>query len=227
MTFRRVCSLLVFMMAVGAATPAVAQWSSMFPAEEETPEPPQDLPPLPRAAIESGQESDGYQPPLPPNASDYYQQQQRRFPPLPPSRTCSVQDLEGIWRLVVIYEDPPGPETTGFGVNRFQYLMFDKNTVFGKYNSPNTPLPADMVRSEIEKIQQQQGLQQYLLNESAIIYFYSQGIAVDAMACFIVVNERGNFKAGQLILMPPKGQTKTRLAKVYERYNIKSGKQPR
>ena len=224
MIFRRVSAQLVFMMAIAVATPATAQWSTMFPAEEETPEPPQDLPPLPKGAIDRGQDSEGYQPP---NAIDYYQQQQRRFPPLPPSRPCSVQDLAGMWRLVVIYEDPPGTETTGFGVNRFQYLMFDKNTVFGKYNSPNTPLPADMLRGEIEKIQQQQGLQQYLLNESAILYFYSQGIAVDAMACFIVVNERGTYKPGQLILMPPKGQTKTRLAKVYERYNIKPAKQPR
>src|SRR5690606_25071656 len=106
--------------------------------------------------------------------------------------------------------------TNGFRSNRYQYIMFNKDNTYGKYASATVSLPAAMVGAEISK--QQQGLQQYLINETGIAYFYNQGIAVDSMACFIVANPRGPYAIGQMILMPPKGQSKTRLVKLYSRY---------
>jgi hypothetical protein len=208
--------------AAPAHAQAASSWKSFMGGEEKTPEPPQEAPPLPEGAIPL-EEEDEYEPPAaePVNGADYYQQERRQFPSLPPSRPCTMQDVQGMWRLLDVFEDPPGQEMGNFAVNRYQYMLFDKDNVFGKYSSPTISLPAVMLKPEIEKQARQQGLQQYLLNESGVLYFYSQGIATDSMACFIVANERGVFTVGQMLLMPPKGQIKGRLVKSYIRYGAK------
>src|SRR5690606_23180878 len=91
------------------AYPAAAQWSGMFEQEEETPEPPQELPPLPEEAQEYDLEPEIEQVEMP-RAADYYQQRRREFPPLPPASPCKLSDMVGIWRLLNVYEEPEGNE---------------------------------------------------------------------------------------------------------------------
>lgn len=216
----------VFTFAVCAqADPALASFNNFFGGQQDAPpEPPQELPPLPDAAQPQPMvEQQQSQPDVPVNASDYYQQQQRQFPPLPPARPCTTADMVGIWRLLNVYEEPSSTETANFSSLRYQYVLYKKDSTYGKYNSPNTEVPASIVVSEIDK--QARGLHQYLVNDSGIVYFYNQGVAVDSMACFIVANQRGPFSIGEMLLMPPKGQSKSRLVKVYVRYGSADNRQ--
>lgn len=201
------------------ASPAAAQFDFMN-QDEGPPEPPQEMPPLPEGAqeleVQPEQQEDI------PSASNYYQQDQRRqFPPLPPARPCNARDLYGIWELVNVYEEPTGPASANFASIPHQYVMYKKDSIYGKYNSATSAVPASMIEVELDK--QQRALHQYLVNESGIIYYYNQGVAVDSMACFIVANRRGPFLVGEMILMPPKGQSETRLVKLYSRYGVDGG----
>lgn len=209
------------------ATPAMAQLDQFMQwnQPEEDPVPPQELPPMPEGAVEQVARPDAPpQPDMTVRPADYYQQQQRQFPQLPPSRPCTAKDLVGIWKLATVYEEPLGPETTNFHALPNQYFMYKKDSIYGKYNAPTSDLPAVMVMDEINK--RDDGLHQYLVNESGIVYYYNQGVAVDSQACFIVANEREPFYIGQMILMPPKGSTTTRLVKLYNRISSQDEVRP-
>jgi len=205
-----------------AAYAQMPKWGMFGNEEEAPPEPPQDLPPLPEGAADQGvvEQPEQQQPPsnLPLNGADYYQQQQRQFPPLPPARPCVMKDVLGIWKLISVYEEPSGPEALNFASNRYQYMLFDNTSIYARYASATVSMPPNMAKEELEK-QSQDGLHQYVIGENGLMYFYSQGVAVDTQACFIVANDRGPFVIGEMILMPPKGQIKGRLAKVFIRYN--------
>ena len=61
------------------------------------------------------------------------------------------------------------------------------------------------------------GLQQFVIQKSGMIFFYQNSVAVDSQACFIVASHVGSFLVGQMLMMPPAGQTSVRLVKVYEK----------
>ncbi len=227
-------SLLALAWALGCTQPAFAQASNfgMFGSQdEEPPEPPQDLPPLPEGADQyidpltrpEQQTQQNNAPKI--NPSTYYQQQKPPFPMLPPSRPCVTADMIGQWKLTAVHEDPPGAEASAFSTNRYQYLLFEKDSIYAKYSSATVSLPPNLVRNTLLE-DSQNGLHQYVVGDGGLVYFYNQGIAVDSQVCFIVANERGDFIAGEMIMMPPKGQIKGRLAKVYIRYTGNNQKRP-
>ena len=139
------------------------------------------------------------------------------FPQLPPSRACATQDLPGIWKLHRVYEAPLGTEMTAFLANPVQYILFDANSTYSKYNAGQTEIPPASIRGEIT--QHTSGLQQYVVDASGFVFFYQDGKAIDTQACFIVANPLGQFQAGQLLMMPPEGTIQGRLVKVYVRIN--------
>lgn len=139
------------------------------------------------------------------------------FPQLPQSRACTADDLPGVWKLLRVYEAPSGIEMTAFVTNPVQYILFDANSIYGKYNAGRTELPAPSIRNAIT--QHASGLQQYLVDASGFVFFYQDKAAIDTQACFIVANPLGQFLAGQMLLMPPEGTIQGRLVKVYARVN--------
>ncbi len=131
---------------------------------------------------------------------------------LPPSRACSKREVPGIWKLIQIFEVPSGAETADFAENSVQYMLFNPNSIYGKYNSgADRSFPPDWCVQPDS--QHNSALQQYLVQNTGIMLFLSDRIAIDTQACFIVVNPVGNFSAGQMLLMPPEGQIQGRLVK--------------
>lgn len=143
------------------------------------------------------------------------QQRVNYFPVLPPSRPCTPQDVPGLWRLGQVYENPAGSVFSDFTAYPTQYLFFSGD---GTYNASKVqPAPDDNVALSYLSTQKPQSLQQFLVQESGFIFFYRDGAAIDTQACFIVANQRDPFRIGQMLLMPPQGQSATRVVKVYDR----------
>ena len=60
-------------------------------------------------------------------------------------------------------------------------------------------------------------LLQFLLQDAGMLYIYQERVATDTMVCFIVAETRPPFGAGNMLLMPPKGQVNGRLIKQYKK----------
>lgn len=135
------------------------------------------------------------------------------FPKLPVSNACTPQDIKGLWQLGNVFEMPAGAETASFAASRFQYVYFQDNSLYGRYNASQA-MPADQVRQQITT--HAAGLMQYVV-QNGFVYFYQNQALKDTQACFIVANANENFSVGQMILMPPKGQIQGRLVKTYTR----------
>ena len=139
------------------------------------------------------------------------------LPPLalPPSNPCKATDLPGVWKLENVYESPSGKEAASFAASPSQYIYFEDNNVFGKYNAPAGNMKPEDIRDQI--VQHASGLQQYLMQDKEFIFFYQDRVASGTQACFIVETAQSPFAKGQLILMPPKGTVSGRLVKWYSK----------
>lgn len=137
-----------------------------------------------------------------------------RVPPLPPARACAKGDIEGLWKLLQVYEEPSGAETNAFYARPSQYLRFNPDTTYGQFvSNQDIGMSDDMLDRGMR--QQGNGTQQYVLQQGGMIYYYSNSIATKSEACFIVTNPREYFPQGQMLLMPPSTQSPTRWVKVY------------
>lgn len=143
---------------------------------------------------------------------------QAAFPALPPSRICTPKDVLGVWKMAQVYQEPAGKARQDFIDNPFHYVRFDKNSMFGEYeNSKMEQGGAVLKRLGNSMVNDQQ---QYLVHDSGIMFLYQNGASTGSMACFIVTDPHGEFKKGQMLLMPPAptdGKPPAmRLVKVYE-----------
>lgn len=146
------------------------------------------------------------------------------FPELPPSRPCTKQNLIGVWQLYQLYENPTGSETTNFAAQPYQFLLFDLDDTYKETRS-SIAVNAAAGIAGIKNLQLDT-LQQYLVNDTGIIYFYKDSIATDNLACFIVANPTGQFMPGQMLLMPPIGQSTSRVARVYRQLTKNASNAP-
>lgn len=185
---KKMLAISALMMCIAA--PALAQMT-------ETPQPAQNLPPLPSAAAPAV--------PVSPYASG--------FPALPPSRPCTRRDILGIWKLLALYEEPAGSKTAEYQNSPMQYLSFDRDSTYGEVRAGRSDLTVQGVRDAL--VNQAADMPQFVAQESGFVYFYKKSIAVDTQACFIVVTQEGNFMPGQMLLMPPQGQHAGRLVRSY------------
>jgi hypothetical protein len=136
------------------------------------------------------------------------------FPSLPLSKPCKTEDMEGLWKLQHVYEEPVGTESQGFEAAPVQYVLYQSDGVYGKYNGSRTVMPPKFVIGQIR--QHSTGLLQYVVQASGIVYFYQDKVATQAQSCFIAVEARDDqFTKDDMLLMPPKGQIQGRLVKVY------------
>jgi hypothetical protein len=147
-----------------------------------------------------------------PQQQQAYAAQAQIFPKLPPSRACTAADLVGIWKLLLLYETPVGTDMTDFLTNPVQYLVFNNNNTYGKIVSEHQEIPPGGIHWRVSKLP---GLNQYIIDSSGFVFFYQDKQAIDTQACFIVVVQQEPFNVGQMLLMPPQGQTKERLLKIY------------
>jgi hypothetical protein len=164
----------------------------------------QDRPPMPAKQL-----------PVMPQFNEMQQVQQKPSTALvlPPSRPCTAADMVGLWKMMQVYEAPAGIETEAFKANPTQYIYFQPNNVYGRYNAAGPDMSYDQVRDEIAH--HAAGLQQYVVQDSGFLFYYQDKIPTDTQACFIVVTAKDPFVVGQALLLPPKGQIQGRLVKGY------------
>ena len=133
------------------------------------------------------------------------------IPPLPVSAPCKQPDIEGLWKLMHVYEDPAGAETTNYAQTSEQFMLFRPNGIYGRYNDSRALLAPKFIIEQINKYSST--LLQYLVQDKGIVYFYQDKVANDLQACFIVTKTDSLFKEGDMLMMPPKGQIQGRLVK--------------
>lgn len=137
------------------------------------------------------------------------------FPALPPSKPCNRQDVDGLWKLKQVYEVPAGKITTDFNAKPHQYLLFTRDETYTVYKDVWGEKGPKEVFLGMRNARTQ-ALQQFVVHESGIVFFYTDGRPVDSKACFIVANPQAPFVAGQMLLMPPEGTSKIRSLRVYD-----------
>ena len=137
------------------------------------------------------------------------------FPKLPQSNLCTKDILPGAWKLLMVYESPPAAEMTLYASRPLQYYLFDSAGRYGDYVSSLRDISIDDIRKEVAR--QQTNLQQYVVNDAGMLFFYKDSIAIDSLACFIVAQDSGPFESGQMLLMPPQRAAKGRMVKVYQK----------
>lgn len=151
------------------------------------------------------------------------------FPNLPPSEPCTQKAVQRYWRLQKVYEVPQGAHTRDFVAQPLQYIHFDKDAT---YRTLKMEKRLGGRKAFYNRFTRKAGdpLQQYVLHEKGFVYFYNEGNVIDTQACFIVAEKLGNFKKGQMLLMPPApaaGQPVTsRLLKQYEGF-VKAKPKPK
>lgn len=192
--------LLCMVLAVSSVEPASAQLMGRGKGKARPVEPAQDLPLMPEA-------------PPPANAA-----RPSTMPALPVSRACKQADIEGLWRLLRVYEEPIGKELTTFTSNPMQYIYYKSDGTYGKYNGGEVLTAAEQIVDHIDK--HTTGLQQYLLQDTGMIYYYQDKVATTSQACFIVLKPRESFLPGEMLQIPPKGQVNGRLIKEYTKVAV-------
>jgi len=154
-------------------------------------------------------------PPLPDMPASKAPVRPAAIPPLPISNICKQSDMEGLWKLQQVYEEPAGSASAAFNLNPIQYVYYKPNGVYGKYNGDGGLTTPALIIDHIDK--HAAGLQQYLLQNTGIVYYYQDKIANDTQTCFIVLKRKDPFMPGDMLLMPPKGQITGRLIKQYSK----------
>ena len=137
-------------------------------------------------------------------------------PDLPPAHPCSQQDVEGLWKLLQVYEEPSGPESAVFYSTPSQYIKFKIDNTFEQYEKEQD---APIKLATLEEMMQEQTkvLQQYVVQAGGQLYFYRDSVAFKQQACFIVAESNSFFAEGQMLLMPPNTQSPTRWVKLYSK----------
>jgi hypothetical protein len=136
------------------------------------------------------------------------------FPTLPPSRACGKEDVVGLWKLSHVYEVPLAAESAALFNSPIQYINFHGNSTYGLY-AGRKDLPAGQEALIID--QMKEPLHQFVVDKTGFIYFYREGIVIDTKACFTVATTTPSFTAGEMLLMPPQGQSRVRMVKVYNK----------
>jgi hypothetical protein len=137
------------------------------------------------------------------------------IPELPPSLPCKQKWLFGLWELKRVFESPLGTETAAYNENPVQYIGFRKDTRFFRYNAGKTRMDPQEVYKIVNS--HSGALLQHLLQDGGMLYIYQDSVATDTLVCFVVAESRPPYGAGNLILMPPKGQVAGRLIKIYRK----------
>lgn len=142
------------------------------------------------------------------------------FPALPPSRPCVANDIDGLWKMVQVFESPAGSHLMRFTSYPHQYVFFKPNAVYANLELMTPPESAQKVADDLLDAPNEP-LRQYVLGERGFLYSYVSGAVSDTQVCFIVANATDRFTAGHMLLMPPADRGRTsRLVKVYERMNV-------
>lgn len=137
------------------------------------------------------------------------------FPKLPQSSLCKKEKLVGTWKLIMVYEVPSGKEIELYTNSPLQYYVFEGDNRYGEYVSMLQAITMKEIRDTI--IVKQKKLQQFSINKDGFLFFYTDAVATDSLACFMVEKGAPPFRAGQLLLMPPEKAARGRLVKVYQK----------
>jgi hypothetical protein len=198
--------LFVFFAACLQAPSSFAQAGNMFGGtqSDEGEEPPLQMPSVPTAPA-------AQQTPQMPTGGNAGVE--AFFPELPPSRLCRQRDILGLWKMAMVFENPAATELNEYSASPFQYVLFNADSTFGIYKGSK----AEDSESNVYKRLSKKGgvLQQYVMHESGVIYFYRDGIAFDSYACFIVADKIDPFSVGQMLFMPPPDKATVRMVKAY------------
>ena len=137
------------------------------------------------------------------------------IPALPPSEICAKWKILGTWKLLMVYESPPGRELERYVTEPLQYYVFMGDDRYGEYTGGLNALTPEEIRNFI--LNNQKTAHQFVVN-SGSVFFYKDGVAVDSLACFMVAETLKPFTFGQMLLMPPQHSAASgRMVKVYQK----------
>lgn len=145
---------------------------------------------------------------------------QTAFPALPPSNPCKKpEEIRGFWRLIKTYETPQGSETKDLADKPHQYLFFAKDTTYRSLKLAQRVRGRQNFYNRFKRVEGEPAFQ-YVVSDSGFIFFYKDSVVIDTQACFIAAQDFGEFKKGNMLLLPPAPQAaqtaSTRLLKVYK-----------
>lgn len=148
------------------------------------------------------------------------------FPKLPPSSLCAKEKLLGTWKLLMVYEVPSGREMKTYMNSPLQYYVFTPDNRYGEYVGPLQALTLQEVKTLAIDMKSEN--RQFVVNDKGMLFFYTNRLAVDSLACFIVEGAIAPFRTGQLLLMPPEKSARGgRMLKVYQRVAVESEPLPK
>ncbi|MFO0388431.1 MAG: hypothetical protein ACK502_01735 [Alphaproteobacteria bacterium] len=206
--------ILLALIIISNVSPASAQMDGggLFGAPDseevdEGEEPALEVPELPDAALQNNAQQ---APRLIPNSTEAY------FPALPPSRLCTKNDIVGLWKLMMVFENPTGIELSDYSASPFQYFIFEKDDTFASFKGSQSPGSDTNVLNKLRS-NRSKVLEQFVMHDSGVLYFYKDGVSYDSLACFIAANKLDPFSVGQMLLMPPPDKANVRMVRVYQK----------
>jgi hypothetical protein len=130
--------------------------------------------------------------------------------------------VEGLWRLIQVFEKPEGAWTEDSQQYPWQVRYFGDDSLYGEYKG------AERVRDrahllKLLRASAIQNEQQYVLGDEGLIYFYKNGNATLTMYCGIVQNTREPYRAGDMVLT----FAKARATQLFLLYRPLRTRQPR
>lgn len=112
-----------------------------------------------------------------------------RFSPLPPSRPCDAKNVIGQWVSAGVFEQAAGSPNADFKPLATATLQFDPNGTYSEARQGQAVAA--------------NSLNQYVVTNSGLLYYYRDSKVIASTACFIVASQQDIFLPGQMLHMPP------------------------
>lgn len=133
---------------------------------------------------------------------------------LPAARLCSYQDLFGVRRMALAYEDPAGEWLKSVNLAPNQYWMMTKAQRLVEVRGAKYYVDRDEMDT-ILAVRAREGLRQFVLTKESVLYLYLNRKPVDAYHCRVVAETEKPFVAGDIMLTKAAQENKARVMRVY------------
>lgn len=132
-----------------------------------------------------------------PNAPGFRRQPRVRF--------CYQNDMRGFWKLRRVFETPEGVMAGDFKEFSHQYFYFEGNGI--RYDLKSKQEHVDRGKL-LQAMKDSKGddLQQFVVNDSGGLYFYTNRELAGSYYCGIAEESGGPYLQGDMILTPAEGQ---------------------
>lgn len=132
----------------------------------------------------------------------------------PTIRYCNnAKDIQGIWMLNKLYEQPVGKLTQEQKSNPHQYILFQNDGLYYTANPNKRYGRISQARNDLHK-SSGKDVWQFIVGEQGVIYFYKNQVFSHSYYCGKVTKPGDGYRKGQIILTP----TDAGNAQIYKTY---------